>query len=98
MTDQEIKDALLDWVKVYCNNTFEDDDGNEVLPGGVTLFLNSGVAYTKAQTGIQSESLGKYSVTLTTDFPESMMRLLHPYRKLYKKTDWSKYSLSWWWC
>lgn len=81
MTDQEIKDALLKWVKDYCNNNFLVD-GVETIPGGVEIFLNQGVDFIKKQNGIQGESLGDYSVTLTTDFPLSMLKLLRPYRKV----------------
>ncbi|SNR95525.1 hypothetical protein SAMN05446037_100269 [Anaerovirgula multivorans] len=81
MTDEQIKDALTDWVKDYCNNDFIEDEV-EVLPGGVLLFLNQAVEFTKKQTGITSESLGDYSVSFETDFPASMLKLLSPYKRV----------------
>ncbi len=81
MTDEQIKEALTDWVKDYCNNTFLVEEV-EALPGGVSLFLEYAIPYIKSNTGKQSETLGDYSVTLSMDFPESMMKLLKPYRKV----------------
>lgn len=95
MTDGEIKDALKEWVKDYCRNNFliknpdyDPDDPQseeyiENLPKAVDLFLNQGVDFIKKQSGIQSESLGDHSITFTTDFPTSLMKLIAPYRSMF---------------
>ena len=97
MTDQQIKDALTEWVKDYCQNDFkidnpdydEEEEGSEEyilsLPSAVNLFLNQAVDYMKNQSGIKSESLGDHSITWETDFPKSLTKLLVPYRSMFPK-------------
>ena len=82
MTDEQLKEYLKEWVKDYCNDDFLDDDGNEDLPGGVEIFLEKGKEYIKQQSGKTSESLGDYSVSVAEDIPESLLKLLRPYRKV----------------
>jgi len=82
MTEQELKAYLTEWVKDYCNNKFLNEDEEEELPGGVEVFLDRAVEYFKSQSGINSESLGDYSVSFDTDIPESLLKLLRPYRKV----------------
>lgn len=79
--EYQLKSELLRWVKDYCNNTFVNDDGVEVIPGGVEVFLTQASIFIEKQTGKTSESLGDYSVAWSTDYPQSMMRLLSPYRR-----------------
>jgi len=98
MTDEQIKSALTEWVKDYCNNDFlvknpdydsedaESEEYIEELPDGVELFLNQAVDFTKNQTGKKSESLGDYSVSWETGFPPSMLMFLAPYRSMYPKS------------
>ena len=104
MTDQELKTALTEWVKDYCKNDFlinnpdydsEDEESEkyiESLPGGVKTFLNQGVDFIKNQSGIKSESLGDYSIAWTTDYPESLLKLIRPYKSIFPKrnapTEW----------
>lgn len=80
--EYELKAELLVWVKDYCNNDFLDDDDIEKIPGGVNVFLTQAVKYIEKQEGKTSESLGDYSVAWSTDYPESMLRLLRPYRRV----------------
>ena len=82
MTDEQLKEHLKEWVKDYCNNSFLDDDDLEDLPGGVELFIEKGVEYMSNQQGKTSESLGDYSVSFDTNMPESLLKLLRPYRKV----------------
>ena len=77
----DIKALLLEWVKDTCKNDFMVN-GEEVLPGGVVLFLNKAEDYLRNVQGISSESLGDYSVSFDTDLPQSLKRLLRPYRKV----------------
>jgi hypothetical protein len=76
MTDAEILVQLELWVKDYCKNDFADG-----LPGGVVLFLNQGLDFMKTSSNVKSESLGDYSITFRDDFPESMLKLLKPYKR-----------------
>ena len=76
MTDEQITAALTDWAKDYCKDDFADG-----LPGGVMLFLNQGLDFIKTSPNIKSESLGDYSVTFRDDFPETMLKLLKPYKR-----------------
>ncbi len=95
MTDEQIKTALTAWVKDECRDNFlianpdydPDDEASEKyiesLPGGVELFLNQAVAYVKNQSGIQSESLGDHSIAWTTDFPDSLLKLIKPHKSQF---------------
>ena len=94
LTDQQITNALTDWVKDWCNNQFlilnpdydaEDEQSEEyieTLPGGVLLFLENAVGVFKTDTGIKSESLGDYSVSFKDDV---LLELANQYLKPYKK-------------
>lgn len=94
MNDEQLKAALKEWVKDYCNNQFlidnpdydPDDESSdefiESLPGGVNIFLDRAVAYFKKQSGKKSEALGDYSVSFETDIPQSIMKLIRVYRRV----------------
>ena len=95
LTDQQITNALTDWVKDWCNNDFlidnpdydsEDETSEEYivdLPAGVELFLENAVSTFKTDTGIKSESLGDYSVSFKDDKLLTLARqYLKPYRKV----------------
>ena len=77
MTDEQLKTLMIEWAGDYCNTTFNPDD----LPAGVALFAENSVAFFKSQTGVQSETLGKYSVTNINDIPASLVKMLQTYRK-----------------
>lgn len=78
MNEHELKHHLLRWVEDYCNREFDQED----LPGGVALFLEQGADFLKKQNGVTSLKLGDYSVVHTTDYPDSLKRLLSSYRKV----------------
>ena len=79
MTEQEIKDALEDWVRDYCRDEFADG-----LPPAVEVFIDK--AYKELIAGgISSESLGDHSISYyvaANGFSPQLMALLHPYRRL----------------
>lgn len=81
MTDNEIRDHLIEIAKDHCNNDFEDG-----LPSGVVMFVDLGIKFFKnGLSGKSSESLGDYSVTYNISedlLPKDMMALLRPYRRL----------------
>jgi hypothetical protein len=73
---------IIEWVQGYCHQSFENDQEELKLPGGAKIFVAQACEFNMNQAGMQSESLGDYSVSYTTDYPESMMKLLRPYRKV----------------
>ena len=89
-----LRENLKEWVKDYCRNNFlienpdydEDDPESEEyieqIPGGVDVFLDKAEEYFGEEQGVQSESLGDYSVSFDTDIPASLLKLLQPYRKV----------------
>ncbi len=79
MTDEEIKEAYLEWVKVYCNNDFED---SEELPGGVKLALEMLLEINKQTPNVSSESVEGLSRSFAgSDIPANVRSLLRPYRR-----------------
>jgi hypothetical protein len=78
MTDQELRDAYLEWIKSYCNNDF----GNGV-PGGVNLVLDKLVASHGHDSNVSSEQVGDLSRSFfDNDIPKDIKALLRPYRRL----------------
>ncbi len=78
---QEVAPDHLDYAKAYTNNTFEED-GVEVIPGPVILFVAKACEYNMGQTGVRSRSMGEVSYTYETDLPKSIMKLLKPYKRV----------------
>jgi Phage gp6-like head-tail connector protein len=72
---------LTEFVKDYTNNKFETD-GEEVLPGGVKLFIARAIQYNMNPTGVTGRSMGGASYSYDTDYPPSLMRLLRPYKRV----------------
>ena len=82
MTEQELRDAYLGWIKSYCNNDF-DETGIEVLPGGVTLALEKLVARHGQDSNIASEQVGDLSRSFfSDDVPKEIKSILRPYRRI----------------
>lgn len=77
LTTNEIRELLIEWANQYCGQEFK-----EPLPSGFKLFIEKGVEYIETISGAQSESLGDYHITFTTDFPPAILRLLNPYKRL----------------
>lgn len=76
MTDQERRIRLIAWAKSYCQN---DDVTEEELE----LFLEQAVPFSGGIVpGVQSYSLGDYSVSYLTNFPEHILSSLRPYKKI----------------
>ena len=70
-----MRDAYLEWIKLYCNNS------NLVDTLMISVVIDKLIEHDK-HTGVQSESLGDYSVSYEVDYPQSILRLLIPYRKV----------------
>lgn len=78
MTEQEIRDAYLDWIKGYCNNDFAKG-----VPGGVGLALEKLVARHGQDSNISSEQVGDLSRSFfSDDVPKEIKSILRPYRRI----------------
>lgn len=62
-------------VKTFCRKEFADG-----FPGGVKLAATEFLKYALQNRGVQSESIGDYSVTFLADIPESVKKILRPYK------------------
>lgn len=81
MTEQELKDYLKEYAKDYCNNSFLVDEV-ETIPAGVNLFINKAYEHYNRETGLKAESLSRHSISFDSELPQSIVRLLNPYRKV----------------
>jgi hypothetical protein len=66
---------LIEFAEEYCNKKWE------ILPGGVNLFIAKAAEYLAKELGVESEKLGDYSISIKTDFPDSILKLL-PKRRI----------------
>jgi len=80
MTEEQIKQAYLEWIGRYCNNKF--DMGN--LPGGIKLALDNLVKLDPLEFNIASESLSDMSKTYVNDgdIPKFIYKWIDPYKRL----------------
>lgn len=78
MTEQEIREAYLEWIKDYCNNDFAQG-----VPSGVNLTLEKLIARHDQDSNIASEQVGDLSRSFfDNDIPKDIKTLLRPYRRL----------------
>lgn len=77
LTQADMEKYLTEWAMEYCNNKFYYG-----IPAGVKMFVDKAAAYLFNQSGMTSESLGDYSVSMNPDFPPALLSLLAPYRRL----------------
>jgi hypothetical protein len=73
---------LEEYAKDKTNNDFLDENGNEVIPGAVTIFVAKACEYNMNKAGVTSRSMGEVSYSYDLDFPRSITKLLDPYRKV----------------
>lgn len=67
----------LDWIQAYCNNSF-----GEEIPPAVYLFIAKAVRMNMKPVELKARTMGTVSYTYNTEYPESMLSLLTPYRRL----------------
>lgn len=72
---------LIAYVEEECNRSFYED-GVLHLPAGVRLFIVKAIEYNLHQAGVSSSSFAEESLSITTDFPESILRGLRRHRKV----------------
>lgn len=78
----EMIPILTDYAKEYCNNSFSNSLNEEQLPGSVMLFVAKAAQFNMNPAGITSRSMGGASYSYDTDFPEAIMKMLRPYKKV----------------
>ncbi len=75
----EVVPSLLEYAEGICQRTWRDDDNNpEGVPGPVVMFIARVAELHIANAGVTSESLGDFSINVTTDIPLSISKLLNP--------------------
>ncbi|CDQ22574.1 phage head-tail connector protein [Halobacillus karajensis] len=79
---QEVAPDQLDYAKAYTNNPFTNDEGVEVIPGPVILFVAKACEFNMGQTGLRSRSMGEVSYSYEIDLPKGIIKLLKPYKRV----------------
>jgi hypothetical protein len=85
-TDDAYLAAMLplveEYVVEYCNQDFKDATGVVVFPGGVKIAIAKMCQYQMRESGVQSESLARHSVTYDgSKMPSDITNLLNSYRR-----------------
>lgn len=80
MTEEQIRQAYLDWIEDYCNNKFDRDN----LPGGIKLALDQLVEIDPLDFNIASEKLSDMSQAYANDgeIPKFIYNWISPYKRL----------------
>lgn len=73
---------LTDHVKEFCNNKFENEAGDTVLPGGVRLFIAKACEHNMQNAGLKGRTMGTVSYTYDLEFPNSLLSFIRPYKRL----------------
>jgi len=74
----EVIPLFLEFAEHKTNNSFPN--GEE--PGGIKLFVAKACEFNMKESGLKSRSMGQVSYSYDTDLPESLMKLLKPYKKV----------------
>lgn len=84
MTDEEIREACLGWIKDETNNDFiNSETEEEELPGGVIIALDLMVKNYDVPLNVQSKKHRKMSITyFPAKIAQKIYDLISPYRKL----------------
>lgn len=80
MTEEQVRQAYLDWIEDFCNNEFDKYN----LPGGVKLALDQLVKIDPLDFNIASESMADLSQTFANDgdIPKFIYKWIDPYKRL----------------
>lgn len=71
-----------EYVAQYCNRDFKDTNGIVVYPGGVKIAISKLCQSYMRESGLQSESLARHSVTFETSAISSdITAMLNSYRR-----------------
>lgn len=77
---------LIEFVEIYCNRQFRDEDRNISLPGGLKLAIAKMCEHHMRESGVVSETLARHSVTYSTSgqgtcgYPGDIMTILRNYK------------------
>lgn len=77
--------ATDEYIKTQINNTYLDSSGNELtVPKGLKIVFAKFIDYFMKQynSTAQSESIGDYSISYTSNIPNYLNELLVPYRRV----------------
>lgn len=80
--DDAYLDIMIPILIDLANNETNRDYTELDLPHGIKLFIAKAIEYNKTQGGLQARSMGSVSYTYDTDFPNSIMSLLKPYKRI----------------
>lgn len=69
--------VCFDWIKAYCNNEF-----TKGVPKAVELFMAKALNLNMTPVHLKARSMGTVSYTYNTEYPESVLSLLTPYRRV----------------
>lgn len=72
----EVIPLFLGFAEEYCGQELSD------TPHGVTLFVAKAAQYNMKEAGLKGRTMGEISYSYETEFPESIMKFLTPYRKM----------------
>lgn len=80
MTEEQIRQAYLEWIEDYTNNKFEKDK----LPGGIRLALDNLMQLDPLSFNVVSEKLSDMSQTFANDgdIPKFIYNWINPYKRL----------------
>ncbi|SFJ83176.1 head-tail connector protein [Thermoflavimicrobium dichotomicum] len=70
-----------EFVTTYCNREFKDDQGAESFPDGVKIAIAKICEFHMKQSGVQSETLARHSVTYSNEYPSEIKTILNNYRR-----------------
>lgn len=74
---------LLESVMAATNNDFGGIvDGRLRLPGGVKIYMAKAIEHNLLQVGLKSRSMGSVSYSYDLEMPESIQKLIRPYKKV----------------
>ena len=74
---------LSEYVIDYCNNQFTKNSyGEVVFPGAVKLFIAKACEFNIQSTGLKERKMGSVSYSYDLEFPNSLEKLLRPYRRM----------------
>ncbi|WP_081787944.1 phage head-tail connector protein [Sporolactobacillus terrae] len=84
--NDDTKDAYLNTViplivedaQEQCNNTFDINN----LPAGIIRYLAKVIEFDMGDSRLKSRSLGNVSYSFNTELPDSVTRLLRPYKRV----------------
>ncbi len=78
MDSTETAAALLDFANYQCKQSWTSENA----PAGVNLFIEKAQEFLANTQGLESRRLGDASWAYSTKWPEPIISLLNPYRKV----------------